>query len=177
MSNDFTVDDRPGLDDPIWDYVLTTRLQKYIPYVREWWNDVHNFSMLDTGIVEVYHEDAPGLYARFTRTAIRSPIRGIQAFPFVPTPRLQITGVQGGSTKMIARVCLNNRLKMDEFTIICKGKLPSTFNAEQFVAFIPTELLENKILGNWLYFTPEECSMIARGETNEAIRNKALLKA
>jgi len=172
------VTDRPGVDDPIWDYVLEQRLRPYVPYIREWWADVHNFSMVDTGIVEIYCEDAPGLYARFTRTAIRSPIRGIQAFPFVPTGRLQITGVQGGSTKMIERVCLDNRMKIDEFTVICKSNLPSTFCAGQFVAFVPTEYLEEKTrLGCWLYFTQDELSMIARGETNEAIRNKALLKA
>jgi len=171
------VDDKPGLDDPIWNYVLETRLQPYIGYVREWWANVHNFSMLDTGITELYYDDAPGLYVRFTRTAIRSPIRGIQAFPFVPTARLQITGIQGGSTKMIDRVCLNGRFKIEEFTIICKNNLPSVFNASQLVAFVPTELLENQTLGCWLYFTQEELSLLARGESNEAIRNKALLKA
>jgi hypothetical protein len=170
------VDDRPGLDDPIWEHVLKQRLLPYLDTVREWWKGVEDFSMIDTGMMELECE-TPGLYVRFTRTAIRSPIRGIQAFPFVPTARLQISGIQGGSTKMIDRVCLNNKMKIDEFTIICKSNLPSTFNASQFVAFIPTELLESKMLGIWLYFTQEELSLLAQGKTNEAIRHKALLKA
>ena len=174
--SDFMVDDKPGLDDPVWNYVLEQRLRPFIKRVREWWADVHNFEMIDTGIAEV-DPDYPGLYVRFTRTAIRSPIRGIQAFPFIPTGRLQITGVQGGSTKMVERVCLDNKMKIDEFTIICKSNLPSTFNASQFVALVPTDILENQSLGVWLYFTKEELSLIARGESNEAIKLKAMLKA
>jgi len=170
------IDDRPGLDDPVWEHVLRQRLLPYIETVRQWWEHVDSFYMIDTGIVEI-ECDAPGLYVRFTRTAIRSPIKGIQAFPFVPTGRLQITGVQGGSTKMITRVCLDNRMKVDEFTIVCKSNLPSTFNSAQFVAFVPTELLDTNVLGNWIYFTPEECSLLARGEISESIRHKAMLKA
>lgn len=177
MSDNFQVDDRPGVDDPIWTYVLKTRLEPFIPFVRDWWANAYDFSFLDTGIGEICGDQISGLYVRFTRTAIRSPIRGIQAFPFVPTARLQITGVQGGSTKMIDRVCLENRFKMDEFTIVCKSNLPSIFNASQIVAFIPTDMLENLSLGVWLYFTKEELSLLARGETNEAIKLKALLKA
>lgn len=171
------VNDKPGLDDPIWDYVLESRLRLYIPAVRDWWDNVHTFSMVDTGVAEIAC-DTPGLYVRFTRTAIRSPIKGVQAFPFVPTGRLQLSGVQGGSTKMVERVCLGDRLKIDEFTIICKSNLPSTFGATQFVAFVPTEILEDTyLLGRWIYFTIEECSLIARGETSDAIKLKAMLKA
>lgn len=78
---------------------------------------------------------------------------------------------------MVERVCLDNKMKIDEFTIICKSNLPSTFNASQFVALVPTDILENQSLGVWLYFTKEELSLIARGESNEAIKLKAMLKA
>ena len=172
-----TVTDRPGLDDPIWEHVLIQRIMPYIPTIREWWNNVENFTMLDTGIVELECPIA-GLYVRFTRTAIRSPIRGVQAFPFIPTGRLQITGVQGGSTKMVERLCLNGRMKIEEFTIICKNNLPSTFNASQLIAIVPTHIIENvkENLGMWLYFKPSELLLLARGETNDAIRCKAMLK-
>jgi hypothetical protein len=172
----FNVDDRPGLDDPIWDYVIESRLRPYIERAREWWANVHNFEMIDTGIIEI-DENYPGLYARFTRTAVRSPVKGIQAFPFIPIPRLQITGVQGGVVKMIDRRCLNNRLKIDEFTIVAKSNLPSTFSGAQIIAIIPTEIMESRNFGVWLYFTPDELSLLARGETNDAIRLKAMLKA
>lgn len=175
--SDFIVDGCPGLDDPVWEYVLESRVRPYIETVREWWANVHEFTMVDTGIAEIPCEHH-GLYVRFTRTAVRSPIKGIQAFPFIPTSRLQITGVQGGSTKMVERVCLDNRFQIDEFTLVCKINLPSVFNMAQFIAIVPTDILnETKQLGIWLYFTKEECALLAQGLTNKAIELKALLKA
>lgn len=180
MSNDIPlmhVDDRPGLDDPVWEYVLQTRLRPYIETVRAWWSSASELESLETGIMELT-SDLPGLYVRFTRTAIRSPIRGVQAFPFVLASALQITGIQGGAKKMVTRVCADNRFVMDEFTIIAKSNLPSVFSSAQFIAFVPTAILENtKNLGVWLYFTREEVELLAKGETNEAIRLKAMLKA
>lgn len=177
MSDEYVrVQGSPGVDDPIWDFVLKERLEPYIPRVREWWQQVELCDFTDTGIYEL-DEDIPGLYVRFTRASVRSPIRGVQAFPFVPAARLQITGVQGGSTKMIARICLNERFTIDEFTIVCKSNLPSVFNAQQFLAFVPTDILKNQDLGLWLYLTKEELSLLANGETNPAIKYKAMLKA
>lgn len=169
--------DRPGIEDPLWDYVLVERLKPYIPFVRKWWDKVHEFSVHDVGIYEVNTDGkAPGLKVRFTRTAVRSPIKGIQAFPFIPTIYLQISGVQGGANKMIERVC-GKGLQIDEFTIIEKHNLPSTLQQGQFVVFIPTDILQGtKRLGHWLYFTKEEIDLLARGEINKAIKQKALLK-
>lgn len=169
--------DRPGIDDPLWDYVLIERLKPYIPYVRKWWDKLENFTTHDVGIYEIPTDGKLlGLKVRFTRTAIRSPIKGVQAFPFIPTIYLQISGVQGGANKMIERVC-GKGLEIEEFTIIEKHNLPSTLQQGQFIAFVPTEILSNtKKLGVWLYFTKEEIDLIARGETNKAIKQKALLK-
>lgn len=170
-------DDRPGLDDPIWAYILQTRLYPYIPAVRAWWSNLDEVDPQGTGIAEI-DSDPPGLYSRFTRTAVRSPIRGVQAFPFVLSATLQISGIQGGAKKMITRVCADNRFVLDEFTVIAKSNLPSVFSAAQFLAFVPTVILqETAHLGVWLYLTRDEIATLAKGENCEAIRLKALLKA
>jgi hypothetical protein len=170
------VHDRPGVTDPIWEYLLQSRLAPYIPYVREWWANLDSINVTDTGISEL--EGPPGFMMRFTRTPIRSPIKGIQAFPFVLTGYLQITGIQGGVVKMIERVCMDRKCQIDEFTIVEKHNLPSLFSNGQFVAFIPTTLLEDtRILGSWIYMTPAEMSQIVALEgLPETVKNKLLLK-
>lgn len=166
----------PGLDDPIWPYILTQRLSPYIPKVREWWTNVESYAVNDTGIYELYDENAPGLMIRFTRTAKRSPVKGIQAFPFVCTGYLQLSGVQGGANKMIERVCMKG-LTIDEFTIVEKHNLPSTFQQGQFVAFIPTDLLKDTTkLGIWLYLTPSEMKALASDAVVDTVKQKVLLK-
>lgn|SRR5262245_29531274 len=170
------VHDRPGVDDPIWPYVLSQRLMPYIPFVREWWLHVAEYEPPGTGMEELVNT-IPGLYIRFTRTAVRSPIHNVQTFPFTPTARLQLSGIQGGANKMVERVCLNNKFKIEEFTIICKSNLPSIFGAGQIVAFVPTDILENtEKLGRWLYFTKEEIEALACEHVPLTVINKALLK-
>lgn len=170
------VNDRPGLDDPIWQYLLRSRLEPYIPRVRQWWADIENFIVDGTGIFNV-PDGPPGLQARFTRTAVRSPIKGVQAFPFVPAAYLQLTGIQGGSTKMVARVCANNLFTIDEFTIICKSNLPSTFQQGQFLAFVPTDVLEDTtLLGQWFYLNAHEIAEMVQGRVPDSVIQKGLLK-
>jgi hypothetical protein len=163
-------------NDPIWDYILTTRLQPYIDAVRKWWHEVEDLDVRCTGTYTV-EAAPPGLMYRFTRTVKRSPIAGVQAFPFLPTGFLQISGIAGGAVKMIERICLDHRFEMDEFTVIEKHNLPSINNASQFVAFVPTDILVGtRTLGKWLYFTDTEIMYLAIGQVTEAMQNKAKLK-
>jgi hypothetical protein len=168
--------DRPGLDDPIWDYLLKTRLQPYIEPARNWWDTADSILITDTGVYEL--EGPPGFMMRFTRTAVRSPIKGVQAFPFVPVAYLQITGIQGGANKMVERTCLNNKCTFEEFTIVAKSNLPTTYNQGQIVAFIPTILMEERIeLGNWLYLTPEELHILYESkDIPPSVKQKIMLK-
>lgn len=171
------MNDRPGLDDPLWEHILRTRLEPYIPYVRDWWSKIEYYTISDVGIQELKTDSlTKGLHIRFTRTAVRSPIKGIQAFPFIPTGYLQISGIQGGTNKMIERVCRKG-LEIDEFRIVEKHNLPSTFQQGQFVAFIPSKLFnETKKLGVWLYFNKQEINELANGKLPKSIVQKAILK-
>jgi hypothetical protein len=164
-------------EDPYWQAVLKIALEPYIEDARKWWLNKEKTVIKDTGVSEI-QGSKPLLFQRFTRVAARSPIKGIQAFPFLPTARLQLKNILGGSTKMIQNVCRNNKFKLEEFTIVCKANLPSTFNQAQFVAFIPTHVLEQNIekLGEWIYLTREELSALTRNEILKTVKAKAILK-
>jgi hypothetical protein len=179
MDEDRELDHKATFDDPVWIVVINDRLAPYIPYARRWWSEIAELAPTDTGIYAIDYDEAqpPGMMYRFTRTAIRSPIRGVQAFPFIRAGSLQITGVKGGSTKLIQSICLDGKFKIDEFTIVEIHNLPSTFNQGQLLAFVPTEILEGtKELGRWLYFTQDEISLLMQGNTCNAIIRKAMLK-
>ena len=154
------------LDDPLWEYMLVTRLQPYIPAVRKWWSEYEQHELFDTGSAPLSYDDVEcpaGLYIRTTYTPARSPIKNVQAFPYVPTAYLQIVGVAGGANRMIERVCKNG-LMIDEFSIIEKHNLPSTVQQGQFVAFVPTNVLQGvKKYGRYVYFTIPELIQMANG--------------
>jgi hypothetical protein len=172
-------DSRYGIEDPIWEHILRQRLEPYIPFARRWWKEVEDISPFDTGIYPIeYDEKQPaGLFYRFTRTAIRSPIRGVQAFPFITAGSLQLTGIQGGSTKLIQRLLVQRQFMMDEFVLVELHNLPSIFNQGQIIAFVPQEIYEDiRLLGRWIYFTSDEISSLIKGVVSETIRNKAIIK-
>ena len=163
------------LDDPIWAYTLNAKLKDYIPGVRHFWNNLDNIDVSNTGIYEMDNEySKPGLMYRVTNTPARSPIKNVQAFPFVPVAYLQLVNVAGGANRMVSRVCANNKFKIDEFTVVEKSHLPSTYHQGQFVAFIPTDMLNStKCLGKFVYLTlPEMIALYQNDTVPVLIRNK-----
>ena len=72
-----------------------------------------------------------------------------------------MSGVPGGATRMIEQICLKGMV-IEEFTIIEKHNLPSTFQKGQWLAFIPTSLLnDTQVLGKYVYLTLDELLRIA----------------
>lgn len=155
-----------ALDDPIWEYTVVSRLKPYIPAVKRWWSEYENLRVLGTGVFPIEYDDMenqPGLMMRMTSTPVRSPIKNVQAFPYVPTSFLQITGVPGGVNRMIERVCDKN-LEIEGMVIIEKHNLPSTYQKGQFIAFVPKEVLSGaQELGKYVYLTLQELSGLAQG--------------
>jgi hypothetical protein len=163
-------------NDPLFEYILYSRLQPYIEKVREWWANIPNLKTHATGLFGI-PDSPPGLMYRFTKSARKSPIAGVQAFPLVPTAFLQITGISGGAVKMIERVCQDHRFSIDEFRVIVKSNLPSTYNCGQFVAFIPEDIfIDVRSMGQWLYLTSTELMYLAVGQVTKEVQNKAKLK-
>lgn len=151
------------IEDPIWDYVLATKLQPYIPAVRKFWETIEDIQIHNTGVFPVEGTDIPpGLMYRVTNTPVRSPIKNVQVFPFVPCVFLQLTNVAGGAVRMVNRVCAGDRFAIDEFVIIEKNNLQSTYHNGQFVAFVPRDILDGaRTLGKWVYLTtPEMCALM-----------------
>jgi hypothetical protein len=162
-----------NVQDPIWEYVLHTRLSPYIPVVRDFWEHIADVKVVTTGVYVIENEEVPGLMYRVTNTPVRSPIKNVQVFPFVPTGYLQITSVPGGTMRMVSRICADNRFKIDEFTIVEKSNLPSTYHQGQILAFIPTALLEGtQKLGKWVYLTVPEMISLSTDTVTPAIKSK-----
>ena len=164
-------------DDPVWDFVLNGKLAQYIPAVRKFWDDIEDIEIVGTGVFPIKQEEdtPPGLMYRVTNTPVRSPIKNIQVFPFVPVAYLQITNVAGGANRMVSRVCADGRFKIEEFTIIEKSNLPSTYHQGQFVAFVPTHLLESvKPLGKWVYLTANEMVSLMQEKVIPSIKYKVI---
>lgn len=162
------------LDDPIWEFMLNAKLKPYISKVRQFWQEIDTLEVTGTGVYPIVGNDVPsGLMYRTTNTAVRSPIKGVQVFPFVPVAYLNLTNVAGGSNRMVSRVCAGNKFQIDEFTIIEKSHLPSTYHQGQFVAFVPTELIEGtKELGHWVYMTIPEMISIRQGTPIKSVIDK-----
>lgn len=170
------------LDDPLWEYVLVSKLQAYLPCIRKWWENYSEQRILSTGVQHLTIEGVPdeelppGLMVRMTNTPVRSPIKNVQVFPFLPTAYLQISGVSGGVNKMIERVCSRDGgFVLEEFTLIEKHNLPSTYHKGQFIAFIPTEVLKGaRELGKYVYFTVQELCALGEGVVLDSVKHKVL---
>lgn len=166
-------------DDPIWEYVVVSKVQPYLPAARKWWQNYDKLVIRGTGIFPLQFDDdtpvPPGMDIRVTSTPVRSPIKNVQAFPFIPTSYFQITGVPGGATKMITRVCNRNEgLKLEEFTVIEKHNLPSTYHKGQFIALVPTDVYEgSKELGKYVYLTVQELQALSAGILLKSVQCKA----
>lgn len=178
MNKNKNISKQDELDDPVWDYVLASKLSGYLEDVRNFWNRIEDIAVNTTGVhemSEVLQKPAPGLMYRVTNTPVRSPIKGIQVFPFVPAAYLDLPNVAGGASKMIHRVCLDAQFTLDEFTIIEKSNLPSTYHAGQFLAFVPTALLQDTTFkGKWIYFTAEEMKDMLMGMVPVSAQNKLI---
>lgn len=162
-------------DDPVWEYVLAAKVQPYIENVRNFWNNIQNIPVKGTGVFPL-ECDSPGLMYRVTNTPVRSPIKGIQIFPFVPVSFLQISNVSGGVSRMVSRVCADDKFTFEEFTLIEKHNLPSTYHSGQFIAFVPTKVMEHRdeILGKYVYLTTEEMMSICTGKPVESLIQKVI---
>lgn len=158
-------------DDPIWPFILEERLKKYVEPCRKWWQELDKLNVETTGIFS-YTDDPPGLMYRVTKCASKSPIKNVQCFPFVPTAYLQISGVAGGVVKMVERVCAKG-MKIEEFTVIEKHNLPSTYNQGQIVALIPSDIYEGtKLMGHYVYLTMNELEALKQGIVLKSVLGK-----
>lgn len=162
-------------DDPVWEYCVATKVKPYIEAVKKWWDQYECMQVRGTGVFDFEVEGIdekdipPGLMVRITSTAVRSPIKNVQAFPFVPTSYLQIGGVPGGVNRMVERVCKKG-LVLDDIQCVEKHNLPSTYQKGQFIAFIPKAVYEgSQKLGKYVYMTLTELCAMAKGTLPQSV--------
>lgn len=162
-----------SLDDPIWDYVLGTRLKPYVEYAKKWWETYEQQELTETGVCPIQGDDVPsGMMLRKTNTPAHSPIKGVQIFPFVPAGYLQITGVAGGVTRMISRVC-DRGFEIDGIRVVEKHNLPSTYHKGQILCFIPKDIIEGKQkFGKFVYLTLPEMVALSQGQILPTLSRK-----
>lgn len=144
--------------------IVFTRLAKYMPTIREFWKRYPNDIMMDhVGSFMVDEANAPGLMYRVCPNSIRSPIKHLQVFTFVPVAFLQISGISGGVNRMVERVC--NEVTLDEFTIVQKHASPATYNGGHILCIVPTEYYNGtKSMGKWVYLTYDELMLLRKHE-------------
>lgn len=159
-----------------WDYILNSKLAEYIPAVHRFWDNITSMVIHGTGVYPVQGDDVPpGLMYRMTNTPARSPIKGVQVFPFVPVPYLHFTNVPGGASRMVSKVCAGGRFVIDGFVIVEKSNLPSTYHQGQFLAFIPEEVYSGaRDAGRWIYFKLEEMQQLCSGNVPFTVKQKLI---
>lgn len=153
-------------DDPIWEYTLATRLKPYIPSVRYFWDHYAELDIKSTGVTPLKYPELntpDGLMLRMTSTPVRSPIKNVQAFPFVPIPFLNLARLAGGTYKMVEFLC-DKGFEIDEFKLIEKHGLPVMYHRAAFVAFIPKQVIAGlDDLGKYVYLTRQELCQLSIG--------------
>lgn len=161
-------------EDSEWEYILVSKIIPYMDYIKKWWSSYGKNEFPGTGVYPMTFTDGTqvpnGLYVRATATARRSPIKHIQAFPFIPTSYLKIYKVSGGMCRMIERVCKNNKIVIDGYQVIERHNLPSTWHSGQFLAFVPKDIYDKALtLGRYLYLSNEELMLMADGILPESM--------
>lgn len=162
--------------DPIHEWVFRNKMEPYIEWAREWWLHRTEHTFFETGSYPA--EGAPiGMCVRFSRTLSHSPIKGIQAFPYVNAPYLQLHHSPGGSRRLVERLC--GMITIDEFTLIPKKYLHGTERTGQFICIVPTDLLaeEQGVRGRYVWFSGSDLISLSEGMCDKNIRErlKALL--
>jgi len=133
------------------EYLLTTRLLPYLTDMREFWKKVDTINTVITG----EHKYKGEISYRVTNSPGRSPIKNVQVFPFIATADLGIA--LSGYQQIIARVCRENKFRIEEFVIVVKSGIPTMCQRGQWISFVPIDVLEKaQDVGSWVFLTKEE---------------------
>lgn len=161
----------PDLNRDAWERVLVDRLQHLVPVAERFWANVANIDVNRTGSFPLPGEEDSKMMVRITRAASKSPIKGIQAFPFLPADELRVSLVPGGYKRMIKKV-LGEEMELDGMKILEVENCRNTYTRGTVIAFIPPERLETR-WERWMYLTRDDAWALARGAVPKGIQIKA----
>lgn len=152
-----------------WERVLYDRIINLIPIAKEFWDNINDLDFYRTGSYPIPGYEKESMMYRITRTADRSPIKGIQAFPFVPSANLMIS--DKGLKQMIKRVC-GSDMVVEGMKLVEIDKCHFTYARKQVIAFIPVERL-NKRWERWMYVSMYDAYKLSVGIVTDEIQKKA----
>lgn len=164
------------INDDEWEEVIIGRLMPYLPSIRRFWEGYGETRFVETGMFPLSYGDLAtpaGLMVRTTATPARSPVKGVQAFPFVPARYLRLVSVPGGAAKMLQRVCANG-IEHEELVIIERHNMAGTYQRGEIVCAIPKDVMSGaRSLGRFVYLTRAEAASLRRGVVEDTLRAKS----
>ena len=161
----------PDMNPEEWERVLVDRLSGAVPVARRFWEEVSRLDVNRTGVFPIPYAGETGMMMRITRAASMSPIKGIQAFPFMPADELRLSGVPGGYKRMIKKVC-GEEMEIDGMKVIEVENCRNTYVRGTVLACIPPDRL-NLRWERLMYLTRDDAWALARGEVPKGVRLKA----
>jgi hypothetical protein len=155
--------------DPVYEYILQAKLEPYIEWAKRWWTYWEDEVFFETGTYPAKGAP-PGTFIRFSRTLAHSAVRGVQAYPYVATPFLQLRHVPGGSRALVDRLCGRTEgFIIDGIRCIERKNLHGTERNGQFIALVPVTLVDAAALeqrmvrGRYLWIRGEDILSLAAG--------------
>lgn len=156
--------------DEVYGYMLQAQLEPYLEKAKEWWDNYDIKEFTHTGSFPI--EDGPnGMFIRFYRTPKQSPIKGIQAFPYVISNVIDIPKVPGGIRKFIHNTCAKGYTIRD-FTLIEKMYLHGTERSGQFICIIPNDKYIVGCEGRFVWVSDGDIHDISSGFITKKIKDK-----
>lgn len=159
-------------DDKVFEYLLIDVLKPYTLAAREWWKDLPDKSFTHCTTMPI-KTGPPGFFERVSKSPRISPVYGVQAFPVVMVSSLNLPHMLGGAVQLVEYICKKGFI-IEEFTLISKVGLHSTFRQGLFLCYIPTELLKGAPKPRWVYMRPNEILELACGIVTKELAARVL---
>lgn len=156
--------------DPVYEYVFRNKMEPFVQWAKEWWSRWEDETFYETGSYPAVGAPA-GMFIRFSRTIAHSPVHGVQAFPYVSVPFLQMHHVPGGVRKLIDKMC-HDGITMEGFKLIERKYLHGTERNGQFVCIVPEKLAEEGMHGKYVWLCTDDLISLASGAVDRKMRNR-----
>ncbi len=169
------------IHDPLWEALFVQRLRTYLPYMRRFWDEIDNITVVDTGTYDFpkYAENQPYMYYRCARSPLQSIMRGIQVFPYIHVASLKdMPRVAGGMMARAKEIFGQERkYTLDGFVIQAAWNIPSFETSGAIFAFVPEDIYNKSMeeaQGEWRFITKDELLILKAGLCPESFRKRLL---
>jgi hypothetical protein len=159
--------------DPIYEYVFRNKMDPFIQWAAEWWSHWTEETFFETGSYPA--EGAPpGAFVRYSRTLAHSPVHGVQAFPYVSVPFLQMHHIPGGVRKLVDSLC-HGGIVIDGFRLIERKYLHGTERNGQFICIVPEAIIldaeeSEGVRGRYVWLCANDIISLASGVVDAKMR-------